>query len=119
MKIHLRFQDKTVTATLLDNLTAKDFVALLPITLTLTDYGDTEKIGDLPQELSKAGTLPLPFRLGSRTTTWPPVTVLKRMQSPHCHCAESQAASPLRSDGSAGRAGSPSPPRLHIAAGRA
>ncbi|QUY50674.1 hypothetical protein JK621_11220 [Serratia plymuthica] len=43
-----------LTATLEDNPTARDFVKLLPLTLTLKDYGDAEKIsGALPQRLSQ------------------------------------------------------------------
>ena len=36
------------TATLDNNESAMDFVALLPLTLTLKDYEATEKIADLP-----------------------------------------------------------------------
>jgi hypothetical protein len=52
MKISLRFNDKTLTATLADNPTARDFASLLPLTLTLKDYAATEKISDLPKRLS-------------------------------------------------------------------
>jgi hypothetical protein len=31
-----------ITATLVDNETSRDFVSLLPLTLTLTDYAATE-----------------------------------------------------------------------------
>jgi len=31
---------------------AKDFIALLPLTLTLNDYNATEKVSDLPRRLS-------------------------------------------------------------------
>jgi hypothetical protein len=58
MKISLKFQDKTVTATLIDNETSRDFVSLLPLTLTLKDYAETEKISDLPRKLSTAGAPP-------------------------------------------------------------
>ena len=44
-----------VTATLDDQPTARDFAALLPLTLTLEDYESTEKIGYLPRKLSTAG----------------------------------------------------------------
>jgi hypothetical protein len=52
MKINLKFNDKTLTATLDNNETARDFVSLLPLTLTLKDYAATEKISDLPTKLS-------------------------------------------------------------------
>ena len=42
-------------ATLDDTATARDFASLLPLTLTLDDYASTEKISDLPRELSTAG----------------------------------------------------------------
>src|SRR5258705_8609485 len=44
--------DKVSTATLYDNPTSRDFVSLLPLTLTLRDYASTEKISDLPRKLS-------------------------------------------------------------------
>jgi hypothetical protein len=44
-----------MTATLLDTATARDFLALLPLTLTLEDYAQTEKISYLPRKLSEAG----------------------------------------------------------------
>ena len=55
MKIRMDVEGVTVTATLGDSRTARDFVALLPLTLTLTDYAETEKISDLPKKLSTAG----------------------------------------------------------------
>jgi hypothetical protein len=47
-----------VTATLDDNETSRDFVSLLPLTLTLQDYAATEKISDLPRRLSTTGAPP-------------------------------------------------------------
>ena len=55
MKIRLTFDGKAVEATLLDNATARDFLSLLPMTLTLEDYHSTEKIGHPPRKLSTAG----------------------------------------------------------------
>jgi len=55
MKIRLKLEDKVLTATLNDSKTARDFVAQLPLTLTLTDYSKTEKISDLPKKLSTDG----------------------------------------------------------------
>ncbi len=52
MKIRLTSGSAVLTGTLLDNPTARDFVSLLPLTLKLTDYAGTEKIGDLPRKLS-------------------------------------------------------------------
>jgi hypothetical protein len=52
MKLKITIGDKVATATLNDNPTTKDFISLLPLTLTLTDYNATEKISDLPKKLS-------------------------------------------------------------------
>ncbi|MEA3207456.1 MAG: hypothetical protein QOE70_513 [Chthoniobacter sp.] len=52
VKINIRLADKTLIATLADTPTTADFVALLPLTLTLGDYAGTEKISDLPRKLS-------------------------------------------------------------------
>lgn len=54
MKISIGVSGGTVTATLEDSATARDFAALLPLTLTLEDYASTEKISDLPRKLSTA-----------------------------------------------------------------
>jgi hypothetical protein len=47
--------ETVLSATLADNPSAKDFASLLPLTLDLKDYADTEKVGDLPKKLSTAG----------------------------------------------------------------
>lgn len=47
--------DRVLTAALEDNATTRDFVSLLPLTLTLKDYASTEKISDLPKRLSTQG----------------------------------------------------------------
>ena len=55
MKIRLTIDGKAVEATLLDNATARDFLSLLPMTLTLEDYATTEKIAYPPRKLSTTG----------------------------------------------------------------
>lgn len=55
MKIRMDVEGAEVTATLDDNATSRDFVALLPLTLTLKDYAETEKVSDLPKRLSTEG----------------------------------------------------------------
>jgi hypothetical protein len=52
MNIRLKIGDSVHTATLADSAAARDFAALLPLTLTLEDYNSTEKIADLPRRLS-------------------------------------------------------------------
>jgi hypothetical protein len=58
MKIRLTINGKAVSATLITNGAAKDFLSLLPMTLTLDDYAATEKIAYLPRKLSIAGAPP-------------------------------------------------------------
>lgn len=54
MKIKLMVDGETVTATLFDTPTARDFASLLPLNITLEDYADIERISDLPRRLSVA-----------------------------------------------------------------
>lgn len=54
MKIRLTIGGKVVEASLLDHASARDFLSMLPMTLTLKDYASTEKIADLPRKLSTA-----------------------------------------------------------------
>jgi hypothetical protein len=55
MKIRIDVEGRVITATLIDTPTARDFISLLPLTLTLKDYAATEKISDLPRRLSIEG----------------------------------------------------------------
>lgn len=55
MNIRLTIDGKSVIATLADNPTTRDFLALLPLTLTLEDYANTEKIADPPRKLFTDG----------------------------------------------------------------
>ncbi len=59
MQIRLHVNGATTaeiaTATLVDNPTARDFAALLPLSLTLVDFAKVERIGDLPRKLSLVG----------------------------------------------------------------
>lgn len=48
MKLKITVGSRTLTATLEDNPTARDFAALLPMSVDLTDYARTEKVFDLP-----------------------------------------------------------------------
>jgi hypothetical protein len=58
MKIRMDVEGAEVTATLDDNATSRDFVSLLPLTLTLKDYAETEKISYLSRRLSAEGAPP-------------------------------------------------------------
>lgn len=55
MNIILSVGGQTLTATLTDSETARDFLSLLPLTLTLEDYASTEKIAYPPRKLSTKG----------------------------------------------------------------
>jgi hypothetical protein len=55
MKIRLKVGNKVLTATLADNKTARDFVSLLPLTLTMNDLFGREKFGHLPRAISEEG----------------------------------------------------------------
>lgn len=55
MKIRLTVGGKVIAATLNGSAAARDFAALLPLTLSLDDYAATEKIAYLPKKLSTAG----------------------------------------------------------------
>ena len=53
MKIRFSVEGKELTATLIDSQTSRDFIALLPLTLTMDDLFRREKYGPLPRALSK------------------------------------------------------------------
>lgn len=56
MKIQLSFDGGCVTGELNGSEAAKEFLALLPLTLTFEDYASTEKIAYLPEKLSKSAS---------------------------------------------------------------
>ncbi len=58
MKIKMTTGNAALTATMLDNATSRDFMSMLPLTLTLRDYAGTEKVSDLPRKLSTKGAPP-------------------------------------------------------------
>jgi hypothetical protein len=51
-KIRLVVGQKATTAIMYDNSTSKEFISLLPLTLSLTDYANEEKISNLPKKLT-------------------------------------------------------------------
>ena len=55
MKIRLTFGDRTMTATLYDNPSARDLASLLPLDLEIKDFGSNEKIAHLPRKLTVEG----------------------------------------------------------------
>lgn len=54
VELRLTVGGAVLRATMLDSETTRDFVSLLPLTLTLSDYAQTEKVSDLPRRLSTA-----------------------------------------------------------------
>lgn len=55
-KIKITVGETVLSATLNNSTTSRDFISLLPLTLTLEDYAGTEKISDLPKKLSTEDT---------------------------------------------------------------
>lgn len=50
--VKITIGDTVLTATMLDNAASRDFISMMPFTVTLSDYAGTEKISDLPKRLS-------------------------------------------------------------------
>jgi hypothetical protein len=51
-KVQIKVGEKVLSARLYNNAAADDFLSLLPLSLTLEDYADIEKVSDLPKRLS-------------------------------------------------------------------
>ncbi|KFN92606.1 putative cyclophilin [Tetragenococcus muriaticus PMC-11-5] len=51
MEVFMTINDESYPVTLNDSEAAQNFVDMMPLTLTLSDYADTEKVSDLPSEL--------------------------------------------------------------------
>ena len=58
MGIRIPAAGAELRGTLEDTATARDFAALLPLTLTLDDYAGAEKVADLPRRLDTTGAPP-------------------------------------------------------------
>ena len=56
MRLRFIFADQDFTATLEDNPSARDLVAMLPLDLKITDYATNEKIAYLPRKLTEDGS---------------------------------------------------------------
>src|SRR5207253_10135361 len=55
MKIRIGISGKTLVANVADNETARDFISLLPLKLSMNDLFGREKYSDLPKALSENG----------------------------------------------------------------
>src|SRR5881296_425762 len=71
MKIRLKIEDKVLTAKLVDSKTTRDFVSLLPLTLTMNDLFRREKFAHLPRAISKEGKRTHTYEVGD-VAYWPP-----------------------------------------------
>jgi hypothetical protein len=58
MRVRFTFNGMTLTAVLYDNPTAREFYAMLPLDLTISDFGGNEKIAYLPRNLTEDGNGP-------------------------------------------------------------
>ncbi|TMQ23400.1 MAG: hypothetical protein E6K82_11210 [Candidatus Rokuibacteriota bacterium] len=64
MKIRLILNGRVITATLIDSETTRDFIALLPLTLTMNDLFGREKFGHLPRSISEGGERTRTYEIG-------------------------------------------------------
>lgn len=55
MKVSIKIGGETLTATLADNATARDFTSVLPLNVSMNDLLEREKYADLPKALSESG----------------------------------------------------------------
>jgi hypothetical protein len=55
VKLKITIGEKCAIAVLDDSETAHDFMSLLPLTLTMTDYNGIEKVADMPRKLNLEG----------------------------------------------------------------
>ncbi|WP_421357925.1 cyclophilin-like fold protein [Agrobacterium rosae] len=58
IRVRLTFKGLMLTATLYDNPTARDLASMLPLALTIDDFGGNEKIVHLPRKLTEDGSGP-------------------------------------------------------------
>lgn len=58
MQVRFSFNGETLTATLYDNPSARDFYAMLPLDLTVDNYAQNEKIAYLPRKLTEEASGP-------------------------------------------------------------
>jgi hypothetical protein len=60
MNIRIAFAHQEFTATLEDNASARELVTMLPLDLTISDFGGNEKIAYLPRKLTELVPGPFP-----------------------------------------------------------
>jgi hypothetical protein len=64
MKLRLTVNDKVMTAALINSETTRDFVSLLPLTITMNDLFGREKSGDLPRPIAEGGARTRTYEVG-------------------------------------------------------
>lgn len=64
MKMRITVNGKAITATLIDSETTRDFISLLPLTLTMNDLFGREKFGHLPRAISEEGKRTQTYEVG-------------------------------------------------------
>ena len=64
MKIRITLNGKAITATLIESETTRDFISLLPLTLTMNDLFGREKFGHLPRAISEGGKRTQTYEVG-------------------------------------------------------
>ena len=64
MRVRMTLGDRSATATLADNPTARDFASLLPVTLSMSDLFGLEKPGTLPRALDQGGQAVFTYQVG-------------------------------------------------------
>lgn len=60
MKVRIAFGNEDFTVTLKDHASAREFVNMLPLDLTISDHGSNEKIAHMPRQLTELTRRPLP-----------------------------------------------------------
>jgi hypothetical protein len=71
LKIRLRLRRRAVTVVVARNETARDFVSLLPLTLTMRDLFGREKFARMPRTLSAGGKRTSTYAVGD-VVYWSP-----------------------------------------------
>ncbi|WP_433519911.1 cyclophilin-like fold protein [Nonomuraea sp. CA-143628] len=76
MPVVLRFGDHAVAATLTDTPPSRQFTAMLPMTVRLTDAWGQAKAGRLPRALTAEGGTPVHVPAPGGIYFWPPSGVI-------------------------------------------
>jgi hypothetical protein len=64
VKIRIKVADKAIIATVANNQTARDFLSVLPFSVSIKDLFGREKYGDLPKALSENGPSKNSYEVG-------------------------------------------------------